>query len=420
MDKCPTTVCPRCGAQSAGDKKFCEYDGTLLESIEPFVAPDLEVREEGAARQNNLRRRWILQGITGVILVAALIVYYLVFQGNRGHDMAKVEENLNNALKTRGFNVAVTLDKGGKVSVEGAVESEGDKEAALNIVRSHKDVRGLIDKINVKAAPVEVERDLNKLLDNEGLTRVLVEVNPDYSAKVTGSVANDGEKTKALGIINSSRAIRGVREDLKIKTSKVSRVPSEVSLTEEKGFLLSGLTPSSFASMQYRDSVTFRSPKPGRIILEAVWKQQTTLALILNGPTGDSHAQKDGKSPLKVTYRVTPQDFAKGSIWEATVANFTGVGPVEGVLKVSFLAEGVSKPGQHLAIPGDVAKLEGEINKALRKNGIGSVSAEVANDGSVLLKGTVSKAADKQKAMEIVRQFKPLKSIKDIIFVVAS
>jgi hypothetical protein len=63
-------------------------------------------------------------------------------------------------------------------------------------------------------------------------------------------------------------------------------------------------------------------------------------------------------------------------------------------------------------------RLEGEINRALKNAGMSSVSAEVKDDMSAVVKGTVPSAGDKQRAMQIVQGFRQIKNVRDIVFVV--
>ena len=64
-------------------------------------------------------------------------------------------------------------------------------------------------------------------------------------------------------------------------------------------------------------------------------------------------------------------------------------------------------------------RVQGELNRALRNAGIGSVTAEVSNSFGVTLKGTVQSNQDRKTALSVARSFKDLKGLKDIIFVVA-
>jgi ribosomal protein L40E len=66
----------------------------------------------------------------------------------------------------------------------------------------------------------------------------------------------------------------------------------------------------------------------------------------------------------------------------------------------------------------DPAKLEGDINRALRNAGLGSVTAEVNDNLEVTLKGSVMSQHEKEKAFEITNRFKEVKRIKDKIFVI--
>lgn len=66
----------------------------------------------------------------------------------------------------------------------------------------------------------------------------------------------------------------------------------------------------------------------------------------------------------------------------------------------------------------DPAKLEGDINRALRNAGLKGVNAEVNDNLEVLLKGTVLSGSDKDKAFEVARTFREAKRIKDRVFII--
>jgi osmotically-inducible protein OsmY/ribosomal protein L40E len=67
----------------------------------------------------------------------------------------------------------------------------------------------------------------------------------------------------------------------------------------------------------------------------------------------------------------------------------------------------------------DPAKIEGELNRAFRSAGIGSVTAEVDDTMMATLKGTVQSKQDQEKALSIAKSFRVLQSYKNIIFVIA-
>ncbi len=68
--------------------------------------------------------------------------------------------------------------------------------------------------------------------------------------------------------------------------------------------------------------------------------------------------------------------------------------------------------------PVDKVKLEGDINRALRRSGLRGVSAEVSDDLSVVLKGSAGSAEEKNRALRIAKSFKTTKGIRDMIFIV--
>lgn len=74
----------------------------------------------------------------------------------------------------------------------------------------------------------------------------------------------------------------------------------------------------------------------------------------------------------------------------------------------------VSPPGYKI----DPAKLEGDINRALRNAGLRSVTAEVNDNLEVTLKGSVGSNYEKDRAFEIAKRFKEAKRIRDVIFVI--
>jgi hypothetical protein len=75
----------------------------------------------------------------------------------------------------------------------------------------------------------------------------------------------------------------------------------------------------------------------------------------------------------------------------------------------------VAKPKeQHL----DPKKVEGKLNQTLRNSGVGSVTAEISENMTATLKGTVHSNKDRSKALSVARGFEGVKSVKDIIFVI--
>jgi hypothetical protein len=74
--------------------------------------------------------------------------------------------------------------------------------------------------------------------------------------------------------------------------------------------------------------------EPGTISADATWTgPASSLALILNGPDRmeqpsprAAYARVDGRSPLHLSYNVTPADYSNGRKWRVSLVNFTSSG----------------------------------------------------------------------------------------------
>ncbi|MDD4357300.1 MAG: BON domain-containing protein, partial [Smithellaceae bacterium] len=66
----------------------------------------------------------------------------------------------------------------------------------------------------------------------------------------------------------------------------------------------------------------------------------------------------------------------------------------------------------------DLPRLEGQINRNLREAGIDGVTAQVNDAAVVTLKGVVKDTQNRQKALEIVKTFKEVTQVNDIIFII--
>jgi osmotically-inducible protein OsmY len=130
----------------------------------------------------------------------------------------------------------------------------------------------------------------------------------------------------------------------------------------------------------------------------------------------------DGNATLKGTAS-TAKDKQRAIRLALAQPGVTGVSDsirVEAPAPPSFppVAKKEETPPPPIAVRPDPAKLEGEINRALRNGGASGVTAEVGNDFSVTLKGSATSAAQKERAFQIARQFQGVSNLKDRVFVV--
>ena len=66
----------------------------------------------------------------------------------------------------------------------------------------------------------------------------------------------------------------------------------------------------------------------------------------------------------------------------------------------------------------DSAKLEGELNRALRNQGLAGITAIVSDNFDVKLKGSVGSSNEKDRAISVARNFNGVGKVRDMIFVV--
>ena len=428
--------------------RYSRKDGPVPEKVETYILPNFDADEttkatrlpfnraasevvlgkvvadnqtkKGSPVEKGAYKVLKLFGILAFVIAGFLASYFYV-AGIPGSNAA-VEDYLNKVLQTRGFDVAAKMEAGGTVFVTGKVQSDDDRNAVLAIIRSHSRVKNITDGLKVVLSPAEIEQSLNRSLDGGGLGEVKARVGGDFIAILSGIVHDQQTRDAALAMARDQRGVKGVSDGIEIKkTSVKERSQATASdFTQTALFRVFALSPSAWASKKYSSPLTFRVPGPGRILMAAEWEQQGVLALMLrNAESHDTYVQKDGKSTLQLVYRITPQDLAKGSLWEAVVANFSSTGPMDGSLKIVFLGGDANRPfSTFLEQAFDANRVEGEINSALRTGGIRGVTAEVGKDRIATLTGSVKSLGEKQKAIETAKRFKAIRQVKDIIFVV--
>lgn len=130
---------------------------------------------------------------------------------------------------------------------------------------------------------------------------------------------------------------------------------------------------------------------PGDVVINASWKRASNpLALILNGPgqTG-YYSRKDGKSPLQLEFKVTPELLKKGEKWTVSIVNFGDASLVIGRMRVEYPV------GLNLENPTDLQIVEEEpsvVKDTLQRTGDSERTEEFQETGvkrRILENGTV-------------------------------
>jgi osmotically-inducible protein OsmY/ribosomal protein L40E len=334
-EKQETLVCPVCGTLNLGEAKFCKKDGTpLIESSRQNLFTDPSTTRpawpgmtetQPPADQGTEKTRTTRPGKGLWLAIAALLIIlagaggYLYFSGRFNMKPADFQKMVNEELRTKGLNVNVEIDDDWVATVIGSARENSEKDLAIDTVKSHREIKGLVDNIilRIQRTPALVQTDINSQLTGLALNTLQAKVDENYIVYLTGYVQTMDDKMKAIDVLKGIADVKEIRDEINV--------------------------------------MTMQPPQ----------------------------ARQSAPQPQARQSQTAPQGRSR-------------VGKI------------------------DSAKLEGEINQAMRSSGINSVTAEVRGDMTVTLKGTVRNGEDKQRVFDVMGRFPQVRGIKDVIFVVGS
>jgi len=217
-------LCPKCGTPYPLTAKFCKKDGTpLKEEIKPSVIqpkarvvtpPKAEFRKEAVRKPS---RAWLWITVIVFVLITAGVGSYLYFSGFFGKSPEKLADQINIELREKGMsNIFADINKNWVATVTGSADNQTDKDRALDIVRQHKEIKDVIDNIQITHKPDEIERDINKALRDGGLNEIYAQVDENFTATLQGSANSQDEKEKAVNIARAIKDIKDVRDNIQI------------------------------------------------------------------------------------------------------------------------------------------------------------------------------------------------------------
>jgi predicted RNA-binding Zn-ribbon protein involved in translation (DUF1610 family)/osmotically-inducible protein OsmY len=254
--------------------------------------------------------------------------------------------------------------------------------------------------------PSRVQKIINNDLRSKGFS-VSVIVDDKWIAKMEGTVNDNNDKQTAFNIVKSNKYIKDVVDNIispPVPTTNAQKP------TDEK------------------PSQSVDEPKPSISLTPSVATPKPSTPSLSTNPDAvrksvNSSLKKKGLYNVYLEVNQDMQGVLKGYVYGAadktsamSIARANkGLKNVEDNIEVRQVPIPKSQ-----TVTVDPAKLEGDINRAVRNAGISGVNAEVKDDMSVLLKGSVRSNDDKQRVMQIVNGFRQIKNIKDLIFVVGS
>ncbi|MDA8089859.1 MAG: BON domain-containing protein [Desulfobacteraceae bacterium] len=144
-------------------------------------------------------------------------------------DAGKLERDVNRALRKRGLrDIYAQVDAGLVATLAGSAKSKKEKDAAIKLARSFRDIKDVRDNIQVPVVaplpppppapapphpnPYELESNINRALRVAGLTGISAEVDNDLRVTLKGSASSQEDKDKAFEIAKSFKETKGVRD----------------------------------------------------------------------------------------------------------------------------------------------------------------------------------------------------------------
>jgi len=227
-----------------------------------------------------------------------------------------------------------------------------------------------------RSTPESIQQEIAEELRKMGLPSVTVRVDKEWVATLSGSVTNVAERDRARSFATSHKRIRSVS-----------------------------------------DAITL-PPKPADL------QERLNKALAEAGLHGITAAIDD---QFVATLMGTAQGAVDANLAEKVAKDIPGISAVRIQVQVSKPPapdDSQSQPAPHAKTypesdsKADPAKLEGEINRALRNAGLGGVTWAVSDDFQATIKGSVSSSSQKERSFEIVNGFPEIRKVRDVIFIV--
>jgi osmotically-inducible protein OsmY len=354
----------------------------------------------------------------GAAILASTGGGYAYWAGYVGNRQGSVQNEINAELGSHGLsNIKVTVNHEWVASLAGTALNQSDKDQAFGLVSGHAALKSIVNEVQIESNAADVEKNLNQALAGAGFSSVpTVQLDKDLVATLHGSASDQPEKARMLALAAGVAGVKGVKDEIEIPAPETIPEPENSDSAEAAPPLAPPPLPPQAT--------------PPRTVDKAALDRELNARLRANGVSGvTGHVNPDMSVALSGTVRSADERDRALTIG----GSLPGANGVRETIQVAAPQVARLAPPQALtqASPPQVApqvppsqaaaidpsKLEGDINRALRSRDINSVTAQVNDDMSLTLKGSAS-AAEKERAMQLARQVRGIRGIKDKIFVV--
>jgi len=373
-------ICPKCGTANPAGAKFCKKDGLALAG----AADNMGLAREASEKTNIARA----EGLRSPPILATEPPPDQVRQAATPIPGAKPASSRSNIVIATGV-VAALLAAGGGGYWYLSGRNAPTKEVAEAPPISPASPAPAAST-QAMATRQTVDAGVTMILADAGFSKTIQSTtDADLVVTLHGSVASEEQRAKVLALVKTATGVAAVRDQLEV--AQAATAPNEVASARPD--LAPPSTPAappvpSFDATRVQQDLNRQLRNSG-----------------LSGVSVKVNADRSAVLRGKVSTAKEKEDA------QVLVSNSPELSGVRNTIQV------ITEPPQTAASI-DPAKLEGEINRALRNGGVGSVTAQVADDLSVTLKGSVTSAEQKDRAFQVARRFQARGMPKDRIFVV--
>ncbi len=227
--------CPKCGAPHTLTARYCRKDGTPLHHEKTdLLQKTVQQNNSGkkglnSSKKLNIFSPSVIKPLSFGLLIGLILsgVYFYLNLSILSNPL-KIEENIRSDFKKNGLDyLSVNINRDLIVTVKGIVDNQYDKDLALSLIRSRRDIKQVIDEISLITPFFIIEENINKYLKESGIKNIYVNVDEDYIVTINGIYNKYDDKNKAVSIIRSYKELKGLIDNTSLKkrdTSKYKKI----------------------------------------------------------------------------------------------------------------------------------------------------------------------------------------------------
>lgn len=404
--------CPQCGSENPANAKFCKKDGYRFDSDSVAEKPDLAVTPTAPTPAVHVPSAPMASDVVTKKIPPADDSVMCPKCGTPNLVGAKFCKKDGFALQAGVVAPqANVVPKSAPIKQPASAQSVGTGGAATGS-KSRKGlvVGALVGVVLLASAgggyaywaglignrQGSVQASINAELGSRGLAAVSVTIDREWNAALSGTVLNQADKDQAIAIV------QGHKELKKVSTEMIQIPPRTADLEKNLNQALIDAGVGNVTATVDQEMVALLRG-------EVVSTDQKAQALkVAQGVPGLKNVIDNIHV---IAIESIPQAVPSEPVPPAPAA------PAPTPASVPQPSVKMAPPQRPQPSAIDPAKLEGDINRALRSQNVNGVSAQVGDDLSVTLKGSGS-ASEKSRAIQVVRQFREVRAVKDKIFVV--